>query len=321
LIICVGLSSCVGVSQMQEKLAKATEKTNNIAEMHFTPMQTLNELTIKFDEQTPFYDFKDGKSFYSAISLPEPRQSRYLNIKSYLTSSYLPSAALLIPNFLVLDGNKKEIEKIENYRLNSESDFWQGGYYQGRVALPADAVYLVAYASSKHIPEAKAYSENGTEYVLPLSPAGEFKLTLGEPLPLDYDFSTVVINDSADVLDDDEVNFYYVKKIENENVDNSLINSVKLNRGKGMKITPYAFDRDLPLKKVTLTIAGKRQYGAPIQEMFKKAYEIEGTVQFTPDKDGKYVVKGELNDDYQAVWIENVESHQIMDKKIEVKAQ
>lgn len=320
-VLSVILSSCVGVSQMQERLAKATEQTNSIGEMQFAPIETSVEQTIKFDEKTPFYHFQHGKSFYAAISLPEPRQPRYLNIKTFLTSSYLPSAAVLIPSFLVLDENKNEIAKLENYRLSKESDFFKGGFFLGRVTLPADAVYLVAYASSQHTPEPKAYSDNGTEYVLPLSPAGEYMLTLGEPLPLDYDFSTVVIKDSARVLDDDEVNFYYVKKIADENVDNNLITSVKLNRGRGMRIEPYEFDRTLPLKSVALTIAAKRQYGAPIQEMFKKEYKIEGTIQFTPVKDRKYVVRGELNDDYQAVWIEDGESHQIMDKKIEGHAE
>jgi hypothetical protein len=320
-ILGVVLSSCVGVSQMQEKLAKATEKTNSVAEMRFMPIDALTEQTVKFDEKTPFYDFQHGKSFYSAISLPEPRQPRFLNVKTYLTSSYLPSAAVLIPSFLVLDKNKKEIAKIESYRLNDGTDFWQGGYFQGRVSLPADAAYLVSYASSEHTPELKTYAENGTEYVLPLSPAGEFKLTLSEPLPLDYNFSTVVIKDSADVLDTDKANFYYVKKIEGKEVENNLLNSIKLNHGKGMRIKPYPFDRDLPLKTVTLTIAGKLQYGAPIQEIFNKIYEVEGAVRFIPIKNRKYVVKGELNDAYQAVWIEDQESHQIMDRKIEVKAQ
>lgn len=319
-MLCVILSSCAGVSQMQDKLAKATDKTANITEMNFMPISATAEQAVVFNEKTPFYMFEKGKSFYSAISLPEPRQPRFLNVKAYLTGIYLPSAAILIPNFLLLDADKKIIGKFENYRLKSVSDFWKGSYYSSQLALPANAFYIVAYAASEQTPEAKVYSENGTEYVLPLSPAGEFKLSLGEPLPLNYDFSSIIIKDSAEILDTDKVNFYYVKKIDNEVSENNLDNSVKLNRGRGMRISPYEFDRELPLKNVKLTIAGKLQYGAPIQELLNKAYEIEGTINFIPEKNRKYVVKGELNQNYQAVWLEDEESHQVMDKKIEVKS-
>ncbi|MDD5365244.1 MAG: hypothetical protein PHR30_07885, partial [Gallionellaceae bacterium] len=47
-------------------------------------------------------------------------------------------------------------------------------------------------------------------------------------------------------------------------------------------------------------------------------YQVTGDVSFTPDADKTYYVKGELGDNYSAVWLEDSDTHVVIDKKIEL---
>jgi hypothetical protein len=312
------LTSCTTVPQMQEKLAQAAELTLQVSEMIFTPLQTSVEQTITFGDKTPIFQFEAGKGYYSAFSIPEPRQPRQLKVKTSLTSEYLPTAGVLIPNMLILNSNKQQIGKIENYRLEHDVNFFTGTFYFADVPIPAEAAYLVAYAATSNEEHISAYSENGTEYVLPLAPAGKFTLTAGQPLAMDFDFTKAVIKDSVTVLGSDKADFFYVESIDDKSVKNSLARTAELNRGRGFQMEPHIIDREVPANKsVKLSLAGKTHYGAPIQELFNKTYEVKGQITFTPVKGKKYVVKGEMNDELASVWLEDEESHQVVDKKIE----
>jgi len=307
------LTSCASVDQMQQKLSQSTApQASSISEMAYTPLKTGVEQSILFGEQTPTFQFPHGKGYYAAFELTEAGQPRLVKVKTYLSASYLPSASILVPNLLVLDIEKQQIE--------SDSNFFTGTTYYADLPLQANAAYLVVYAAPNHSENIYAYSENGTEYALPLAPAGKIHITAGQLLSPDTDFSKATIKDSVQVHASDKADFFYVESIDGQSIKNSLQRSMQLNRGKGFRMDPYLIDRQLPANKsVKLDLAGKTHYGAPIQELFNKVYQVNGQITFTPEKGKTYVVKGELDEGTSSVWLEDEETHKIIDKKIHSK--
>jgi hypothetical protein len=53
--------------------------------------------------------------------------------------------------------------------------------------------------------------------------------------------------------------------------------------------------------------------------MFSTEYEVRGDIRVSPVPNGTYVVKGQLSADYSAVWIESVDTGELLGKKIEIK--
>lgn len=313
------LTSCASVDQMQHKLSQSTApQASNIESMPFSPLKTGVEQSVVFGDQTPTFQFQHGRGYYAAFALTETGQPRLVTVKTYLSSSYLPSASILVPNLLVLNKDKQQIGKVENFRIESDTNFFTGTTYYADLPLQANAAYLVAYAAPTHADNIYVYSENGTEYALPLAPAGKFLITAGQLQPMTANFSKVTIKDSVEVHASDKADFFYVESIDGKSVKNSLQRSMQLNRGKGFRMDPYLIDRQVPVNTpVKLSLAAKTHYGAPIQELFNKVYQVKGEITFTPESGKKYVVMGELGEGSSSVWLEDEETHQVIDKKIQ----
>jgi hypothetical protein len=60
-------------------------------------------------------------------------------------------------------------------------------------------------------------------------------------------------------------------------------------------------------------------YAAPILAMAGTSYAVEGDVSFTPTEGDRYVVKGSLGPQYQAVWIESVANGAQVGNKLMIK--
>jgi hypothetical protein len=81
---------------------------------------------------------------------------------------------------------------------------------------------------------------------------------------------------------------------------------------------PMVIGRDIPAEPSTVKIVGRTHHAAPILALMNKVYEISGETQFTPQPNQIYTVRGELKDDYSAVWIEDG-SGALVGRKIEMK--
>ena len=315
------LSGCASVDQMQQKLAQSSApQAASITEMPFEPLNTGVEQSVVFGEKTPTFQFPHGRGYYAAFALAESGQPRLVTLKTALSSSYLPSASILVPNLWVLNKDKQPIAKVENYRIETDSNFFTGTTYYADVPIQPEAAFLVAYAAPTHADNIYAYSDNGTEYALPLAPAGKFQIKAGSLLPLETNFSKVTIKDSVQVHAYDKADFFYVESIDGKPIKHSLQRSMQLNRGKGFRMDPYVIDRQVPTNKpIKLVLAAKTHYGAPIQELLNKVYQVKGEISFVPEQGKKYAVVGELGEE-SSVWLEDEETHQVMDKKIQVRS-
>lgn len=317
-IVLALVSACASVPEMQKKLDDSPQSIGSLSDMQYLPLNSTQEQKAIFGEKSPTYVFNSGKNYYAAFSLPDPQSPKYLKLKSYLSSAYLPSASVLIPDIMLLDDKKQTVAILKDYRVDKETDFFQGAFFTANISLPANVSYLILYAATSHPQDLMLESENGKLWTIPLAPAGNIALTLSESLPANYDFSTAIIKDSANVLGSDKADIFYVSKVDGKPIKNSMQSTITGNRGRGMTMDPRLLDREIAANKShTLTIEGGTHYAAPIQELFNKTYHVSGEIRFVPEKNKTYVVTGELGESGATVWIEEESTQQIVDRKIE----
>ena len=78
--------------------------------------------------------------------------------------------------------------------------------------------------------------------------------------------------------------------------------------------------RKVPAVSAQYTLRGTHTTKAPIQEIAARAtgsfLSVEGTVEFTPQPEGLYVVKGDLRKDESSVWIVDLNTDHVVSKKV-----
>ena len=138
-------------------------------------------------------------------------------------------------------------------------------------------------------------------------------------IPVDYKGDIANIRDTSIIHSKQKIDFFYLEKINEDEIYNSRYNTLDKNYGNGFLMYPYMLDHDVPTRKAKFTIVGRTEYAAPILALTNTVYEIKGVIEFTPEKNKQYVVKGSLTENGSIVWIENVDDNKIVGNKIEVK--
>lgn len=312
------LTGCASVPELQKQLSESTQITSSYDAMAYTQIKPNENIKINLNAQSQTFNFENQKGYYSAFKMPESSYPKNLTIKTYISSSYLPAANIMVPEIILLNQNRSFIGKVSDYRLDRKMDFLVGSYFESTLYIPSGVAYIVLHPSNNYPYSLSVNSSNGHEWPLPLAPSGKINMTLSEPLPNDYDPSTVLLKDSVKVYSDSKVDLFYVSQINAKEITNSMQRTRQNNAGRGLKMSPSIIDREVLIKPSTLTIVGRTEYAAPIQALTNKVYQVKGQISFTPKKNKVYVVKGTLGDTYSAVWVEEEESHQVMDKKIEI---
>jgi len=138
-------------------------------------------------------------------------------------------------------------------------------------------------------------------------------------VPKGYTGPIATIKDSFTSLDLSAANIFYLNKLDGREIDDSLGATRYASYGHGALLTPVALERKVPAQAATFHIIGRTTHAAPIQSMTHAEYQVVGDVHFTPQADKIYVVCGELDKSHSVVWIEDQQSHEVMDKKIEIQ--
>jgi len=99
-------------------------------------------------------------------------------------------------------------------------------------------------------------------------------------------------------------------------VQQSLQNNV--NTGPAFAVIK-GFSRPVPARPADFYIAGRTHCAAPIMEMVGTVRLVGGDVEFTPKAGGHYVLKGELQADHSAVWIEDVQTGARVSEKLRIE--
>lgn len=140
----------------------------------------------------------------------------------------------------------------------------------------------------------------------------------GPSIPDDYSGPVALIKDSYRPYDQRKVEFFCLSKIDDKRIEDSSTRTQMANYGRGLKMTPVVVERNVPAQKATFTLVARTQYAAPILALTNEVYQVTGKITFTPEANRIYVVRGELDDNYSAVWLEDEATGNLIVEKIEV---
>lgn len=131
--------------------------------------------------------------------------------------------------------------------------------------------------------------------------------TMPKPVPDGYTGPVATLKDSTKVARMDKCgDFFFLNEYNGKDADSVFQATARDNRGKGvMFMVLKEFSRPVPARTARFFIVGRTTCAAPIVELSTQILLVGGNVEFTPEPDGVYVIKGELAQDHSAVWIED----------------
>jgi hypothetical protein len=145
--------------------------------------------------------------------------------------------------------------------------------------------------------------------------------TTSKPVPDGYRGPTAILKDSTRAVPGDKCgDFFFLYEYNGKAADNAMQASARDNAGSGPVFTVVkGFSRMVPARTATIFIAGRTHCAAPIMEMVGTVRLVGGEVEFTPEADAVYVIKGELTADHSAVWIEDERKNLQVSNKLLIK--
>ncbi|WP_444887679.1 hypothetical protein [Microbulbifer sp. JMSA008] len=104
-----------------------------------------------------------------------------------------------------------------------------------------------------------------------------------------------------------EAQFFYAESVDKILVENALDITYKTSNNKGRVIYPSGYIREIPSRPLKINIIGKNVYSAPILGLLdsENEYTIQATLEFSPQNNHDYLIKGILEKNYRAIWIED----------------
>jgi len=140
-----------------------------------------------------------------------------------------------------------------------------------------------------------------------------------EPVQKGYAGATAKLEDSV-VSDGGRcASFFFLEAYDGHDLQNALTITERRNQGSGLAMTVEDYSRLVPPQEAVFRLKGRTHCAAPIIEAANTIYMIEGDVKFAPQGDGRYAIKGELRDDYSAVWVEDLSTGKQRGNKLVVK--
>ena len=144
-----------------------------------------------------------------------------------------------------------------------------------------------------------------------------------QPIPEGYSGPLASIKDSGQYEDGSKAQVFAVTEISGNRIMNSFWASANASRGQGFALNLVISERQLPAQPVRVTLKGSHTTAAPIHaiasQMAGTFHSVEGSVDFSPKANGRYVVNGQLQKGASAVWIEDVDSGEIVTEKVSEK--
>lgn len=134
-------------------------------------------------------------------------------------------------------------------------------------------------------------------------------------VPEGYDGPRAIIADSTQQRAWIGVDYFVLQAIDDRVIRDSM--DASIGYGNRPIISSTAIRREVPSQRASFKIAGVTRYATALEELRNPAYSITGMVHFMPEPDGQYVVRGELSERRQAVWIEDARTGAVMDRTIE----
>lgn len=139
-------------------------------------------------------------------------------------------------------------------------------------------------------------------------------------IPASYSGPQARLDDSGLVHSRSKADLFVAEQLDGQDIDDGMRQAHQASKGKGFALTTVQFGRPIVAGKlVKVGVRGRTIFAAPIQALTSTVYQVKGTVEFVPEPNATYVVRGEFSEEYSAVWIEEAASKTVVGKKVEVK--
>lgn len=313
LVLIVLASGCANIAEQKRHLSSKHESITTYGDMQFELLALDQPRTISLDSESPAFSFAEGKSYFAATQIPPATQPRFITFQSEMNGALMNMVNILIPRFAFLDGSKHLLGTEIASEIRRTTDFFRGTSFEGRVAVPQSAEYLVVYASSKMEPSLFAFSQNGTRWPVALAPAGKTRISITTQ-------AVATIADSGFSESGAKAQLFMVTEIDGRSIPNASSESSKASVGTGFRLTTVLASREVPVRALKLRLVGTHKTGAPIQALFNMAsgsfFSVTGIVDFTPVAGTSYIVKGELKNEGSSIWIEDAATGRQVTEKI-----
>jgi hypothetical protein len=141
-----------------------------------------------------------------------------------------------------------------------------------------------------------------------------------KPVPEGYTGPIATVADSGHAEDRTKAQLFALTDIDGNRIMDSFWASANASHGRGFALTVVISKRQVPAKPMKATLMASHTTAAPIQAIAGKMagtfYSVEGTVDFMPKANGRYVVRGELKKTGSSVWIEDADTGQPVTEKV-----
>lgn len=142
--------------------------------------------------------------------------------------------------------------------------------------------------------------------------------TYSPSVPENYSGPLAQLDDSAKTYSSMKADLFFVEEINGVKVDNTLDVTRLSNHGRGAVMTPYIITRPVVAgETLKVGVKGRTHFAAPILAMAGTVYQVKGVVEFMPQANGKYTVRGEFGEKYSSIWIEDAATGQPVGNKVE----
>lgn len=145
------LAACASAPPPKESLSVPDPCCRSYMELTYLPLPQSEELSIKIDGASQAFAFPEGNGYLAAFKLPKIESGTTFELKTYMSSSYLPSATVFLPQILILDARQSPLRSEKDLVLKQDVHFFKGGYWSTSIPLLSDDAYLIIYTPASKL--------------------------------------------------------------------------------------------------------------------------------------------------------------------------
>lgn len=169
------LTACSSEPLVRDYVVPTNACCARIDEFEFRRLPVGQEFVFNITSADATYQFLPGRrEHFAAFSIPDGFSVTAIQIKSYLSTDFLPKATALLPDFIFLDGGYRQIGRMSVKDLKERGNFW-GGALGSTVVVPSGARYFIVIAGTGDGTN-YYHSENGRLHPIPAAALGKLSL-------------------------------------------------------------------------------------------------------------------------------------------------
>ena len=142
--------------------------------------------------------------------------------------------------------------------------------------------------------------------------------TFHPTVPEGYSGPVANIQDSEKRIDGGKADLFYLSHIDGKSIHNSRSASMSASYGQGNRLSTVLLNNSVTAENHNFTVVGRTGYAMPARALVSTVYEVKGNIEFLPEQDASYIIKGVLAEEDSSVWIENSSTGEVVEK-IEVE--